>query len=113
MHTKDAEAAGESATRLQPGRRLARGHGVHRRRGAAALELTEQGARIADAAGGVSDEAWANAASRATTKPSSRALVCQIAIINAFNRANVMVSGPQATTNPANSDDPPPHGTDQ
>ncbi|GAA3800394.1 hypothetical protein GCM10023083_39420 [Streptomyces phyllanthi] len=28
----------------------------------AALELTEQGTRIADAAGGVTDEAWANAA---------------------------------------------------
>jgi alkylhydroperoxidase family enzyme len=28
----------------------------------AALELAEQGTRIADAAGGVSDEAWANAA---------------------------------------------------
>ncbi len=28
----------------------------------AALDLTEQGTRIADAAGGVSDEVWANAA---------------------------------------------------
>jgi alkylhydroperoxidase family enzyme len=28
----------------------------------AALKLTEQGTRIADAAGGVTDEAWANAA---------------------------------------------------
>jgi alkylhydroperoxidase family enzyme len=28
----------------------------------AALELTEQGTRIADGAGGVTDEAWANAA---------------------------------------------------
>jgi alkylhydroperoxidase family enzyme len=28
----------------------------------AALELAEQGTRIADAAGGVTDEAWANAA---------------------------------------------------
>ena len=28
----------------------------------AALELTEQGTRLADAAGGVTDEAWANAA---------------------------------------------------
>jgi hypothetical protein len=28
----------------------------------AALELTEQGTRIADAAGGVTDDAWANAA---------------------------------------------------
>lgn len=28
----------------------------------AALELTEQGTRIADAAGGATDEIWANAA---------------------------------------------------
>jgi alkylhydroperoxidase family enzyme len=28
----------------------------------AALELTEQGTRVTDAAGGVTDEAWANAA---------------------------------------------------
>ncbi len=32
----------------------------------AALELTEQGTRIADAAGGATDEAWANAADTTT-----------------------------------------------
>ena len=61
MHTKDAAAAGETAQRL---------HLVAAWREAtvftdaerAALELTEQGTRIADAAGGVTDEAWANAA---------------------------------------------------
>ena len=43
----------------QPGRDLAGGPGLHRGQ-AAALELAEQGTRIADAARGVSDEAWAN-----------------------------------------------------
>ena len=40
---------------------LAGVHGVHRAE-RAALELTEQGTRMADAAGGVTDEAWANTA---------------------------------------------------
>src|SRR6201995_2533318 len=61
MHTKDALAAGEDQQRL---------HLVAAWREAtvftdaerAALELTEQATRIADAAGGVSDEAWQNAA---------------------------------------------------
>jgi alkylhydroperoxidase family enzyme len=55
----------------------------------AALELTEQGTRIADAAGGVSDEAWANAA-KYYDEDQLVALVCLIAEINAWNRMNVI-----------------------
>ena len=56
----------------------------------AALELTEQGTRIADAAGGVTDDAWANAAQHYDEDQLSD-LVMLIALINATNRMGVMV----------------------
>jgi AhpD family alkylhydroperoxidase len=55
----------------------------------AALELTEQGTRIADAAGGVTDDAWANAAKHYDEEELA-ALVCLIAFINASNRLGVI-----------------------
>ena len=61
MHTKDAEHAGESSVRLNLVAAW-REATVFTEAERAALELTEQGTRIADAAGGVTDEAWANAA---------------------------------------------------
>ncbi|CAN5828243.1 hypothetical protein BH20ACT4_BH20ACT4_03830 [soil metagenome] len=48
---------------------------------------------IADAVGGVTDEAWAHA-SKHYDEDQLAALVSQIAIINAFNRANVVVQRP-------------------
>ena len=54
-----------------------------------ALELTEQGTRIADAAGDVTDEAWVNAAKHHDTDQLS-ALACTIALIDAYNRLNVI-----------------------
>ncbi|MER5311109.1 carboxymuconolactone decarboxylase family protein [Streptomyces sp. NPDC002773] len=91
MHTKDATAAGESPQRL---------HMVAAWREAtvftdaerAALELTEQGTRIADG-GRVTDEAWADAAKHYDDEQLA-ALVAAIAIINAFNRGNVMIQMP-------------------
>ncbi len=59
----------------------------------AALELAEQGTRIADAAGGVSDEVWANAA-KYYDDDQLVALVAGIAIINLYNRLNVIVQQP-------------------
>jgi AhpD family alkylhydroperoxidase len=56
MHTKDALAAGESQTRLNLVAAW-REATVFTDAERAALELTEQGTRIADAAGGVTDEA--------------------------------------------------------
>ena len=47
----------------------------------AALELTEQGTRIADTAGGVTDDAWADAAKH-YDEDQLAALVSLIAIIN-------------------------------
>jgi alkylhydroperoxidase family enzyme len=55
----------------------------------AALELAEQGTRIADGAGGVSDEAWAKAAKYYDTDQLA-GLVSTIAVINAYNRLNVI-----------------------
>jgi alkylhydroperoxidase family enzyme len=65
----------------------------------AALELTEQGTRIADAAGGVTDEAWANAAKH-YDEDQLAALVSVIALINAFNRGNVIVQQPAGDYQP-------------
>jgi AhpD family alkylhydroperoxidase len=98
MHTKDAEAAGESSTRLNLVAAWPEAT-VFTDAERAALELTEQGTRVADAAGGVSNEVWANAA-RHYDEDQLTALVCQIALINAFNRANVMVKRPAGDYQP-------------
>ena len=98
MHTKEAAAAGETAQRLHmvAAWREAK---VFTEAERAALELTEQGTRIADAAGGVTDEAWANAA-KYYDEEQLAALVCAIALINAFNRANVIVQQPAGDYQP-------------
>ena len=92
MHTKDALAAGEDSQRLHlvAAWREAKVFSDAER---AALELVEQGTRIADAAGGVTDEAWANAAKH-YDEDQLAALVSLIAIINAFNRMNVIIQLP-------------------
>jgi AhpD family alkylhydroperoxidase len=92
MHTKDAVAAGETATRLNL-IAVWREATVFTDAERAALELAEQGTRIADAAGGVTDEAWANAAKHYDEEQLA-ALVGIIALINAYNRANVIVRQP-------------------
>ena len=88
MHTKDAEHAGETSVRLNLVAAW-RDAKVFIDAERAALELAEQGTRIADAAGGVTDEAWANAAKHYDTDQLA-ALVCTIAAINAYNRLNVI-----------------------
>ncbi|WP_433467417.1 carboxymuconolactone decarboxylase family protein [Spirillospora sp. CA-128828] len=92
MHTKDAAHAGETSTRLNLVA-VWREATVFTEAERAALELTEQGTRIADAVGGVSDEVWANAAQH-YDEDQLAALVSQIAVINAFNRVNVMCQLP-------------------
>jgi AhpD family alkylhydroperoxidase len=89
MHTKDAAAAGESSLRLNLVA-VWRETTVFTEAERAALELAEQGSRIADAAGGVTDEAWENAAKHYDEEQLG-ALVSAIAVINAFNRLNVIV----------------------
>ncbi|WP_433515929.1 carboxymuconolactone decarboxylase family protein [Nonomuraea sp. CA-143628] len=98
MHTKDAAHAGETSVRLNlvPAWREAT---VFTEAERAALELAEQGTRIADAAGGVTDEAWANAAKH-YDEDQLAALVSLIAIINAFNRLNVITQQPAGDYQP-------------
>ncbi|MFC5187717.1 carboxymuconolactone decarboxylase family protein [Actinomadura harenae] len=55
----------------------------------AALALTEQGTRIADGAGGVTDEVWADAVEHYDEEQLA-ALVAFIALINATNRFAVI-----------------------
>ncbi|MFI1223015.1 MULTISPECIES: carboxymuconolactone decarboxylase family protein [unclassified Streptomyces] len=92
MHTKEAAAAGETPLRLNllaAWREATCFTDAER----AALELTEQGTRIADAAGGVPDDVWANAA-QYYDEEQLIALVSLIAMINAFNRLNVILQHP-------------------
>ncbi|MDL5202763.1 carboxymuconolactone decarboxylase family protein [Streptomyces sp. ALI-76-A] len=98
MHTKDAAHAGETPTRLHLVAAW-REATVFTEAERAALELTEQGTRIADAAGGVTDEAWANAAKH-YDEDQLTALVSLIALINAYNRVNVMVQQPAGDYQP-------------
>ncbi|RKT08671.1 AhpD family alkylhydroperoxidase [Streptomyces sp. 1114.5] len=88
MHFKDAVHGGEDATRLNLVA-VWREATVFTDAERAALELAEEGTRLADAAGGVSDEVWANAA-KYYDEEQLAALVSLIAVINAFNRGNVI-----------------------
>ena len=92
MHSKEAAAAGETSVRLNLVAAW-REATVFTEAERAALELAEQGTRIADAASGVTDEAWANAAKH-YDEDQLAALVSLIAIINAYNRLNVIVRQP-------------------
>ncbi|MEU7860984.1 carboxymuconolactone decarboxylase family protein [Nonomuraea sp. NPDC049141] len=98
MHTKDAAHAGETSVRLNLVAAW-REATVFTEAERAALELTEQGTRIADAAGGVTDEAWANAAKH-YDEDQLAALVGLIALINAFNRLNVIIQQPAGDYQP-------------
>ncbi|OAR25850.1 alkylhydroperoxidase [Streptomyces sp. ERV7] len=98
MHTKDALHAGETQTRLNLVAAW-REATVFTDAERAALELAEEGTRVADAAGGVTDEVWANAAKH-YDEDQLGALVSAIALINAFNRINVMVRMPAGDYQP-------------
>ena len=98
MHSKDALAAGESQVRLNLVAAW-REATVFTEAERAALELTEQGTRIADAAGGVTDDAWAGAAKHYDNDQLS-ALTCLIAIINTYNRLNVITRQPAGAYQP-------------
>ncbi|MFJ8082154.1 carboxymuconolactone decarboxylase family protein [Streptomyces sp. NPDC096205] len=98
MHVKDAAAAGEDPVRLALVAAW-REATVFTEAERAALELAEQGTRIADAAGGIPDDVWANAAKH-YDEDQLAALVSLIAIINAFNRMNVMIQVPAGDYTP-------------
>jgi alkylhydroperoxidase family enzyme len=87
MHVKEAARAGETPLRLALVAAW-RDASVFTPAERAALELTENGTRIADSSG-LSDEVWATASAHYDDEQ-LLALVAQIALINAFNRMNIM-----------------------
>jgi AhpD family alkylhydroperoxidase len=98
MHTKDALVAGDEQTRINlvaTWREATCFTDAER----AALELAEQGTRTADAAVGVTDEVWARAAEHYDDEQLG-ALVCLVAVINAFNRVNVITRQPAGDYQP-------------
>jgi AhpD family alkylhydroperoxidase len=100
MHTKDAEHRGERSVRINL---IAAWQEttVFTQAERAALELAEQGTRVADG-GGVNDDAWANAAKHFDDDQLG-ALVCLIALIaliNLYNRLNVITCQPAGDYTP-------------
>ncbi|GGQ22625.1 alkyl hydroperoxide reductase AhpD [Streptosporangium pseudovulgare] len=87
-HAKDLAHVGQSATRINLVAAW-RESTVFTDAERAALELAEQGTRIADGAGGVTDQAWADAAEH-YDHDQLAALVAFIALINATNRFAVI-----------------------
>ena len=102
MHTKDTAHAGESQLRLNLVAAW-REATVFTEAERAALELAEQGTRVADAAGGVTDEAWAKAGQHFDEEELGT-LVALIALINTYNRLNVMVRQPAGDYQPGQWD---------
>ncbi|MFE2180304.1 carboxymuconolactone decarboxylase family protein [Streptomyces sp. NPDC059455] len=92
MHTKEAAAAGETAVRLNLVAAW-REATVFTDAERAALELAEEGTRVADAAGGVGDEVWANAAKHYDEEQLT-ALVILVSFMNMVNRLNVITRQP-------------------
>ena len=101
VHLKDAEHLGETSVRLNLFATW-REANVFTDAERAALELAEEGTLIADAAGGVPDEVWDNAA-KYYDGDQLAALVAQIALINAFNRINVITRQPGGDYEPGKS----------
>lgn len=91
MHTKDAAAAGETSVRINLVATW-REATVFTEAERAALELAEHGTRLADGVG-VPDEVWANAAKH-YDEDQLVALISLIAVINAYNRINVINQQP-------------------
>jgi len=89
MHTKEAAAAGETAVRLNLVAAW-RESTVFTEPERAALALSEEGTRLADADQGVSDETWAQARKHYDDDQIA-ALICLVALINAANRLAVIV----------------------
>jgi AhpD family alkylhydroperoxidase len=98
MHTKDALQAGESPVRLNLVAAW-REATVFTEAERAALELAEQGTRLADSPGGVTDEVWQNAAKH-YDEDQLTALVALIGVINLYNRLNVITRNPAGDYQP-------------
>ncbi|WP_067886569.1 carboxymuconolactone decarboxylase family protein [Nocardia vaccinii] len=92
MHAKDAVADGESWVRLNLVAAW-REATVFTEAERAALALAEEGTRIADAQTGVSDEVWEQVRKHYDDEQTG-ALIAVIAVINAYNRFNVIAQTP-------------------
>ncbi|MEC4575852.1 carboxymuconolactone decarboxylase family protein [Streptomyces virginiae] len=98
MHTKDATAAGETPVRLHLVAAW-REAAVFTEAERAALELAEQGTRIADTAGGVGDAVWEDAAKHYDAEQLT-ALTLLISFMNMANRLNVIARQPAGDYQP-------------
>ncbi|MFD0775671.1 carboxymuconolactone decarboxylase family protein [Streptomonospora algeriensis] len=98
MHTKEAAAAGETSVRLNLVAAW-REAPVFTEAERAALELAEEGTRVADGAGGVSEEVWAQAAEH-YDEEQLIALVAQVSFMNAVNRLNIITRQPAGDYEP-------------
>ncbi|WEO96683.1 carboxymuconolactone decarboxylase family protein [Streptomyces sp. FXJ1.172] len=98
MHTKDAAAAGETVQRMNLVATW-REAKVFTEEERAALELVEEGTRIADAAGGVPDDVWMNAVKH-YDENQLFGLMTLVALINAYNRMNVILRMPAGDYQP-------------
>jgi AhpD family alkylhydroperoxidase len=98
MHTKDAAHAGETPVRLNM---IAawREATVFTDAERAALAFTEEGTRIADGAGGLSDDTWEAARSHFDDDQLA-ALVSLVALINTYNRMNAISRMPAGDYEP-------------
>ncbi|MFE5088641.1 carboxymuconolactone decarboxylase family protein [Streptomyces mirabilis] len=95
MHTKEAAAAGETSVRLSLVA-VWREATVFTEAERAALELAEEGTRVADAARGVGDEVWAHVAKH-YEEDQLTALVVLVSFMNAVNRLNIITRQPAGT----------------
>ncbi|KFZ78218.1 alkylhydroperoxidase [Amycolatopsis sp. MJM2582] len=98
MHSKDAAHAGETPVRLNLVAAW-REANVFTEAERAALALTEEGTRIADAHHGVSDDTWAQVRKHYDDEQIG-ALIALIAAINAYNRLNVIARTPAGDYQP-------------
>ncbi|MFS4096380.1 carboxymuconolactone decarboxylase family protein [Streptomyces sp. AF1A] len=98
MHTKEAASAGETSVRLNLVAAW-REATVFTEAERAALELAEEGTRVADAAGGVSAEVWARAAQHYDEEQLT-ALVVLISFMNTVNRLNIITQQPAGAYEP-------------
>ncbi len=98
MHTKDATAEGETAVRLNLVAAW-REATVFTEAERAALALAEEGTRLADAHHGVSDETWEQVRKHYDDEQIG-ALISLVALINAYNRLNVIARTPAGSYEP-------------
>ncbi|MGW3914351.1 carboxymuconolactone decarboxylase family protein [Streptomyces sp. NPDC005070] len=98
MHTKEAAAAGETSVRLNLVAAW-REATVFTEAERAALELAEEGTRVADAAQGVGDEVWARAVKHFDEEQLT-ALVMLVSFMNTANRLNIIARRPAGDYEP-------------